>query len=64
MAIFPEIKLKSKKQEKVRDILFNHYSVPIKSIIKMEGEFKARESEKKEAMIMNEAASKKISEIE
>lgn len=62
--LFPEVKLKSKKREKLLACIAHHYNDKFNNLQKMQRELKAKEAEKKESVFMNEATTKKISELE
>lgn len=64
LSMFPDTKLKTKKREKVLTLLGSHYADRFKTIKKLQREVKAKEAEKRETVFMNEATTKKISELE
>eukprot|EP00347_Sterkiella_histriomuscorum_P002740 403366988 len=64
IAMFPETKLKSKKRQKLLDLLSTHYQLQFKSLSKNKRELKSRDQEKRENQHINEATSKRMSELE
>ena len=64
LGVFPEIKLKSKRKQAVKDLIIKHYTTQIKNYDKLKREVLAKEGERKEVISINEATSKKISELE
>ncbi|CDW73867.1 UNKNOWN [Stylonychia lemnae] len=64
IALFPETKLKSKKSQKIIDLILNHYSQRFKQLNQTRKEIKARDQDKRENAHANEAITKKLSELE